>query len=102
VQVDAGGAGHSAPQIREEDMNASQTATLVYGALALLLLAAFSVVMHSPTALLLTVVTAGLAWVFQSLEAVVEQGTPSALLLEIVYGIIPTLFILATVIAYFG
>lgn len=83
-------------------MNASQTATIVYGALALLLLAVFAVVMHSPTALLLTVVAAGLTWVFQAMEAVVEQGTPSALLLEIVYGTIPTLFILASVIAYFG
>lgn len=83
-------------------MNANQFATLLYGALSLYLLATFAADMNSPTAFMLAVIASGLAWVFQTLEAVVEPGTPASVLLEIIYGLVPTLFIIALAIAYFG
>lgn len=83
-------------------MNANQIAILVFGALSLFLLATFAAIMHSPTALMLAVIASGLAWLFQTLEAVIEPGTPAAVLSEIIYSLVLVLFVIALAIAYFG
>lgn len=72
-------------------MNIYQFAVVAYGAVALLLSGAFAMMSGSTPAMALTVLAAGLTWVYQSL-GVASPASRWVNTLETIYFAIPVLF----------
>lgn len=83
-------------------MNADQIATLVYGAIATLLVALFAAVFQSRTGMALACIGAGLTWVFQTVQ-MTTQGEPCAPWFEaVLFFAAPAFLVLAFLVTAIG
>jgi len=83
-------------------MNADQIATLVYGALATMLVALFAAVFQSRTGMALACIGAGLTWAFQTVQ-MATQGEQHAPWFEaVLFFAAPAVLVLAFLVTAFG
>lgn len=83
-------------------MNADQIATLVYGALATMLVALLAVTFQSRVGLALTCVAAGLTWLFQTVQ-MASRGDQYAPWFEaVLFFSVPVVLVLAFILTIFG